>query len=156
VLPLRSNVPAIAEYLFHYVDAAFVSRVKEKAGGFIVAGHNYGQGSSREHAAMCPMYFGVKAILARSFARIHRDNLINFAVLPLTFVQEGDYDTLHPEHRLEIQHLRQLLMDGATLIPVHNHTTQTTIHTSLEISPRQRQILLAGGLLRFVGKESTV
>ena len=156
VLPLRSNIPAIAEYLFHYVDAAFVSRVKEKGGGFIVAAHNYGQGSSREHAAMCPMYFGVKAILAKSFARIHRDNLLNYAVLPLTFVQESDYDTLHPEHCLEMQHLRQLLVDGARLIPVHNRTTQTTIQTSLDISPRQRQILLAGGLLRFVGKESTV
>ena len=156
VLPLRSNVPAIAEYLFHYVDAAFVSRVKAKGGGFIVAAHNYGQGSSREHAAMCPMYFGVKAILARSFARIHRDNLINYAVLPLVFVQEGDYDTLQPEHRLEIRGLRQLLADGATVIPVHNLTAQTTIHTGLEVSPRQRQILLAGGLLRFVGKESTL
>jgi aconitate hydratase len=156
VLPLRSNIPAIAEYLFHYVDAAFVSRVKAKGGGFIVAAHNYGQGSSREHAAMCPMYFGVKAILARSFARIHRDNLINYAVLPLVFVHEDDYDTLQPEHRLEIRGLRQLLADGATVIPVHNLTTQTTFHTSLEVSPRQRQILLAGGLLRFVGKESTL
>jgi aconitate hydratase len=156
VLPLRSNIPAIAEYLFHYVDATFVSRVKAKGGGFIVAAHNYGQGSSREHAAMCPMYFGVKAILARSFARIHRDNLINYAVLPLVFVQEGDYDALQPEHRLEIRGLQQLLADGATVIPVHNLTTQTTIHTGLEVSPRQRQILLAGGLLRFVGKENTL
>jgi aconitate hydratase len=156
VLPLRSNIPAIAEYLFHYVDATFVSRVKEKGGGFIVAAHNYGQGSSREHAAMCPMYFGVKAILARSFARIHRDNLINYAVLPLVFVQDDDYEALQPEHRLEIRGLRQLLADGATVIPVYNHTTQTTIQTSLEVSPRQRQILLAGGLLRFVGKESDI
>jgi aconitate hydratase len=154
VLPLRSNIPAIAEYLFRYVDETFVPRVKEKGGGFIVAAHNYGQGSSREHAAMCPMFFGVKAILVKSFARIHRDNLINYAVLPLVFVQASDYDTLQPEHRLEIRGLRQLLMDGATVIPVHNLTTQTTIHTSLEVSPRQRQILLAGGLLRFVGKES--
>jgi aconitate hydratase len=156
VLPLRSNIPAIAEYLFRYVDATFVERVKAKGGGFIVAAHNYGQGSSREHAAMCPMYFGVKAILARSFARIHRDNLINYAVLPLVFVQEDDYDTLQLEHHLEIHGLRQLLVDGATRIPVYNRTTQTTIPTSLEISPRQRQILLAGGLLRFVGKESNV
>jgi aconitate hydratase len=153
VLPLRSNVPAIAEYLFRYVDPTFVSRVRDQGGGFIVAGHNYGQGSSREHAAMCPMYFGVQAILARSFARIHRDNLINFAVLPLTFVREADYEAVAPEHRLEIRHLRRLLTDGVSIIPVHNLTTQTSIETSLEVSPRQRQILLAGGLLRFVGKE---
>jgi aconitate hydratase len=156
VLPLRSNIPGIAEYLFRYVDATFVERVKAKGGGFFVAAHNYGLGSSREHAALCPMYFGVKAILVKSFARIHRDNLINYAVLPLVFVQEDDYDALQPEHRLEIHGLRQLLADAATIISVYNHTTQTTIPTSLEVSPRQRQILLAGGLLRFVGKESNV
>jgi aconitate hydratase len=81
-LPLRSNVPAIAEFLFRYVDPTFVERVKAQGGGFVVAAQNYGQGSSREHAALCPMFFGVKAILAKSFARIHRDNLINYAVLP--------------------------------------------------------------------------
>jgi aconitate hydratase len=155
VLPLRSNVPAIAEYLFRYVDPTFVSRVRERGGGFIVAAQNYGQGSSREHAAICPMYFGVRAILARSFARIHRDNLINYAVLPLQFVHEDDYDGLEPEHRLEIRHLRQLLADGATVVPVYNLSTQTTIETSLAVSSRQRQILLAGGLLRYVGKESS-
>lgn len=156
VLPLRSNVPAIAAYLFRYVDPTFVERVQDKGGGFIVAAHNYGQGSSREHAALCPMYHGIKAILATSFARIHRDNLINYAVLPLTFVNADDYEAVEPEHRLEIRHLRQLLTDGATMIPVSNLTTRTTIETSLEVSPRQRRILLAGGLLRFVGKESTV
>jgi aconitate hydratase len=153
VLPLRSNIPAIAEYLFRYVDPTFVDRVRGKGGGYIVAGHNYGQGSSREHAAMCPMYFGVQAIVAKSFARIHRDNLLNYAVLPLTFVHEADYEALVPEQRLEIRDLRRLLAEGASLIPVYNRTTQTTIETALEVSARQRQILLAGGLLRFVGKE---
>lgn len=154
VLPLRSNVPAIAEYLFRYADPTFVERVKAKGGGCLVAAHNYGQGSSREHAALCPMYHGIKTILAKSFARIHRDNLMNYAILPLTFVNEDDYDAIEPEHQLEIRHLRHLLLEGATRIPVHNLTTQTTIETSLEISLRQRQILLAGGLLRYVGKES--
>jgi aconitate hydratase len=153
VLPLRSNVPAIAEYLFRYVDPTFVARVKEKAGGFLVAGHNYGQGSSREHAALCPMYFGVPAILAKSFARIHRDNLINYAVLPLTFVHEADYDALEPGDRLEIRDLRRLVAAGATHLPVHNHTQQTRFETSLQLTARERQIVLAGGLLRFVGKE---
>jgi aconitate hydratase len=149
-------VPAIAEYLFRYADPTFVERVKAKGGGFLVAAHNYGQGSSREHAALCPMYYGIKMILAKSFARIHRDNLINYAVLPLIFVNEDDYDAIEPEHQLEIRNLRHLLLEGATRIPVHNLTNQTTIETSIEISSRQRQILLAGGLLRYVGKESHV
>lgn len=154
VLPLRSNVPAIAEYLFRYVDPTFVERVKAKNGGFIVAAHNYGQGSSREHAALCPMFFGVKAILAKSFARIHRDNLINYAVVPLAFVNEADYDSISPGDELEIPEIRQLLEAGATRIPVRNHTKQTTLDTTLSLTARERQILLAGGLLRFVGKES--
>ncbi len=156
VLPLRSNVPAIAEYLFRYVDPTFVERTKAKGGGFVVAAQNYGQGSSREHAAMCPMYVGVKAILAKSFARIHRDNLVNYAVLPLAFVNEADYDALEPDDELEIRELRERLEDGATRIPVYNRTKQTTIETSLELTARQRQIVLSGGLLRYVGKESGV
>jgi aconitate hydratase len=154
VLPLRSNVPAIAEYLFRYVDPAFVERVKARSGGFIVAAQNYGQGSSREHAALCPMFFGVKAILAKSFARIHRDNLINYAVLPLAFSDVADYDTLDPEDQLEISDVRQRLEDGATRIPVYNRTKQTTFETTLALTDRERRIVLAGGLLRYVGKES--
>jgi predicted aconitate hydratase len=154
VLPLRSNVPAIAEYLFRYVDPTFVERVKAKSGGFVVAAQNYGQGSSREHAALCPMFFGVKAVLAKSFARIHRDNLINYAVLPLAFSDEADYDALAPEDQLEMRDLRQRLEDGATRIPVYNRTKQTTFETTLELTDRERQIVLAGGLLRYVGKES--
>lgn len=154
VLPLRSNVPAIAEYLFRYADPTFVERVKAKGGGFVVAGQNYGQGSSREHAALCPMFFGVKAILATSFARIHRSNLLNYAVLPLTFADENDYDCIDPEDRLDIPHIRQLLLAGETDIPVHNLSKQRIIPTVLPLSERERQIVLAGGLLRFVGKEN--
>ncbi|MGE3538544.1 MAG: aconitate hydratase [Candidatus Tectimicrobiota bacterium] len=156
VLPLRSNVPAIAEYLFRYVDPTFVERTRAQGGGFVVAAQNYGQGSSREHAAMCPMYLGVKAILAKSFARIHRDNLVNYAVLPLAFVDEADYEALDPADELEIHDLRARLEDGATRIPVYNRTKQTTIETSLELTARQRQIMLSGGLLRYVGKESGI
>jgi aconitate hydratase len=154
VLPLRSNVPAIAEYLFRYVDPTFVERVKARHGGFVVAAQNYGQGSSREHAALCPMFFGVKAILAQSFARIHRDNLINYAVLPLAFSDATDYDTLDPEDQLEISDVRQRLEDGATRLPVYNRTKQTTFETTLELTDRERRTVLAGGLLRYVGKES--
>ena len=160
VLPLRSNVPAIAEYLFRYVDPTFVERAKERRGGFIVAAQNYGQGSSREHAALCPMYVGVKAILAKSFARIHRDNLINYAVLPLAFVNTDDYESIDPDDELEIQEVRACLEtgleDGSITLMVQNLTKHTTIETALEITPRQRQILLAGGLLRYAGKESQV
>jgi aconitate hydratase len=154
ILPLRSNVPAIAEYLFRYVDPTFVARAKEKGGGFLVAAQNYGQGSSREHAALCPMFFGVKAILAKSFARIHRNNLINYAVLPLTFVEEEDYAALEPGDQLEIHEVRRLVANGATQLPVYNQTKRTTLAVSLQLTPRERQIVLAGGLLRFVGKES--
>jgi aconitate hydratase len=155
VLPLRSNIPAIAEYLFRYVDATFVERAKAQGSGVIIAAHNYGQGSSREHAAICPMYVGVKVILAKSFARIHRDNLLNYAVLPLTFVHEADYDALDVEDQLEIHNVRQRLADGASTFIVQNHTKQTAIETSVELTLRQRQILLAGGLLRYVGKEKS-
>ena len=153
VLPLRSNIPAITEFVFRYVDPTFVSRAKEKGGGFLIAGQNYGQGSSREHAALCPMHLGVKAILAKSFARIHRDNLMNYAVLPLTFLHEDDYEALDAEDRLEISGARALLESGATKVPVHNLTKQTIIQTSLEVTERQRRIVLAGGLLRFVKKK---
>ena len=156
VLPLRSNVPALAEFVFRYVDATFVQRAKERNGGFLVAGHNYGQGSSREHAALCPMYLGIKAVLAKSFARIHGDNLINYAVLPLTFASADDYDRCECGDQLEIAAVRCLLeAGGTTTMLVRNLTKQQTIEVSLEITPRQRRILLAGGLLRATGKEST-
>ena len=155
VLPLRSNVPAIAEYLFRYVDPTFVERARAAGGGFVVGGHNYGQGSSREHAALCPMYFGVKAIIAKSFARIHRANLMNYAVLPLALVDEDDYDGLAAGDRLDIPGVRRLLLDGAEVVPVHNRTRDRVIETYLPLTDRERQIVLAGGLLRYAGKEFT-
>jgi aconitate hydratase len=151
VLPLRSNIPAIAEFVFHYPDPSFVSRAKGKGGGIIVAGQNYGQGSSREHAAMCPMYLGVRAILAKSFARIHHDNLVNFGVVPLTFVQEADYDAVGLGDALEIRALSHQVRDGASTLEIVNLSTGATILTHLNLLPRLRQILLAGGLLNYVG-----
>ncbi|MBI3328090.1 MAG: aconitate hydratase [Nitrospinae bacterium] len=152
VLPLRSNIPAIAEYLFRYVDASFVERAKAKGGGIIVAGHNYGQGSSREHAAICPMYLGIKAVLAKSFARIHHDNLVNFGVVPLTFVEESDYNALEPGDRLEISDMRQLLEAGASTLEVRLSAKDRSMPTHLNLLPRLRRVLLAGGLLNFVGQ----
>ncbi len=152
VLPLRSNVPAIAEFVFRYADATFVERAKGKAGGIIIAGQNYGQGSSREHAAICPMYLGVKAILAKSFARIHHDNLVNFGVMPLTFAHADDYDAVEPGDALTIRDVRQLLREGASTLPIQNLSKGTTIAGCLNLLPRLRKILLAGGLLNFVGQ----
>jgi aconitate hydratase len=152
VLPLRSNIPAIAEFVFHYPDPTFVERAKAKAGGIIVAGQNYGQGSSREHAAMCPMYLGVKAILTKSFARIHHDNLVNFGVVPLTFAHEADYDAIEPGDVLEIREIGQRVRDGASTLDILNISKGTTIITYMNLLPRLRNILLAGGLLNFVGQ----
>jgi aconitate hydratase len=152
VLPLRSNIPAIAEFVFHYPDPTFVGRAKAKGGGIIVAGQNYGQGSSREHAAMCPMYLGVKAILTKSFARIHHDNLVNFGVVPLTFAHEADYDAIEPGDVLEMHDISRQVRDGSATLEMVNISKGTTIITHLNLLPRLRQILLAGGLLNFVGQ----
>ena len=152
VLPLRSNIPAIAEFVFHYPDPSFVGRAKAKGGGIIVAGQNYGQGSSREHAAMCPMYLGVKAILTKSFARIHHDNLVNFGVVPLTFAHEADYDAIEPGDVLEIGDISAHVREGASTLDIVNISKGTTITTHLNLLPRLRRILLAGGLLNFVGQ----
>ena len=152
VLPLRSNIPAIAEFVFHYPDPGFVARAKAKGGGIIVAAQNYGQGSSREHAAMCPMYLGVKAILAKSFARIHHDNLVNFGVVPLTFAHEADYDAIELGDELEMRDIGQQVRDGAGTLDIVNLSKGATITTHLNLLPRLRQILFAGGLLNFVGQ----
>jgi aconitate hydratase len=122
-------------------------------GGFIVAGHNYGQGSSREHAALAPSYLGVKAVIAKSFARIHRANLTNFGVLPLTLANEADYDLLDPDDVLEIGDARGLVGSGENEIPVQNVTKGRTIITRVEASDRQRVMLLVGGLLNSVKGE---
>ena len=103
VLAFRSNIPAISEFTFENVDPSFVRRAKESRGGFIVGGGNYGQGSSREHAAIAPMYLGVQAVIAKSFARIHMANLINFGILPLTFKEDEDYQWIDQGDEIEIE-----------------------------------------------------
>jgi aconitate hydratase len=149
VLPLRSNIPAIAEHVFEGVDPEFAARAKKHGGGFIVGGSNYGQGSSREHAALAPMYLGVKAVLAKSFARIHQANLVNFGILPLAFAQESDYEKISQGDVLEITNARAAL-DGDVPMKVHNVTRGTEVPVKYSFTPRQRRILLAGGLLNFI------
>ncbi|MGQ9516769.1 MAG: aconitate hydratase [Anaerolineae bacterium] len=149
VLPLRSNIPAIAEYVFWRVDPDFVQRAKEWGGGFVVGGINYGQGSSREHAALAPMYLGLQAVIAKSFARIHHANLVNVAILPLTFADETDYAGVEQGDELEMRGVHAALRAGQP-ITVHNLTKGTSFQVRYDLTPRQVEILLAGGLLNYI------
>jgi aconitate hydratase len=145
ILPLRSNVPAISEYVFERLDPSFAKRAKELKGGFIVAGHNYGQGSSREHAALCPMFLGVQAVIAQSFARIHLANLINFGILPLLFKEEGDYQVLERGDEIEIE--VGDLGDKVTLV---NVTKKKEIPLIPLLDEREKILVRSGGALPFV------
>ena len=153
ILPLRSNIPAISEFVFSRVDESFVKRAKEQGGGFIVGGVNYGQGSSREHAALAPMYLGIKAVLAKSFARIHWTNLVNFGILPVSFADEKDYEAIAQGERLEFPDIRELLGQNQPLV-VKNVSKGTTIPVTHALSERQRQIILVGGLLNYIKQQS--
>ena len=145
ILPLRSNIPAIAEYTFNYIDKTFPARAKQKGPGFIVAGKNYGQGSSREHAAIAPMYLGVRAVIALTFARIHQDNLVNFGLLPLRFVELEKYDAIDQDDELVISGIVDGLRNG-TRIKLKNLTKNFQTELTYELTSRQVQILLKGGL----------
>jgi len=151
LLPYRSNVPYLADFCLTPCDPAFPARAKAAGGGIIIAGQNYGQGSSREHAALAPLQLGIKAVIAKSFARIHMANLINNGILPLVFNNEWDYDTLRLGDELAIKFAEDQVkgaVEGQAVI-VTNTQTGEEISTRLNISPRQRDILLAGGLLNF-------
>ncbi len=145
ILPLRSNVPAISEHVFAPVDSEFPKRAKEAKGGFVVGGANYGQGSSREHAALAPMYLGVKAVITKSFARIHLANLINFGILPLTFVNEKDYNGIAQGDKLELAVKKM----GETLV-LKNKTKGTQCEVTHSLGERDIAILKAGGALGYV------
>ena len=153
ILPLRSNIPAISQYCFTVCDKEFPKRALELGGSIIVGGVNYGQGSSREHAALAPLYLGVKAVLVKSFARIHRSNLINAGILPLTFVNEADYDSISEGDELAIPDVKKLIMNGSELTVI-NKTTSKEIPVLCELSDRTRDIILAGGLLNYTKENS--
>lgn len=152
LMKYRSNIPKYAEYVFTPVDGEFAARAKKIRNtgrhNIIVAGLSYGQGSSREHAALCPMFLGVKAIIAKSFERIHAANLINFGILPLTFADERDYDRVEQGDRLEIAGIRGLLRTGDTVI-VKNLSRETSFRVGYDLSERQKKILFAGGALNL-------
>ncbi len=154
LLPYRSNIPHLSDYCLTPVDETFPARAKEEKGGVLVAGANYGQGSSREHAALVPLYLGIRAIVAKSFARIHRDNLINNGILPLEFAEEKDYDAITQMDVLTLKDIRAQVASGKEEILVHNDTTGKTFVTRLKITERQRGMLLAGGLLNTVKEQN--
>ena len=148
LLPFRSNIPYLSEFCLTPCDAEFPKRAKDNGGGFIIGGSNYGQGSSREHAALAPLYLGIKAVIVKSFARIHMANLINAGILPLTFANEADYDTVDVGDELEIADVRTQLKAGDTIV-VHNKTKNCEIVTKIAVSDRQKEMLYAGGLLNY-------
>lgn len=151
LLPYRSNIPYLSDYCLVPCDPEFPNRARKQGGGLIIGGHNYGQGSSREHAALVPLYLGIKAVLAKSFARIHKQNLINNGILPLTFSKEEDYDRIDPYDELIIENvLTQLDKDT---IMVKNITKNEDYTLLLDITERQRNILKSGGLLNYVKGE---
>lgn len=149
ILPLRSNIPAISQHCFTVCDEAFPTRAKEMGKSIIVGGSNYGQGSSREHAALAPLYLGVKAVLVKSFARIHRANLINAGILPLTFVNEADYEKIAQGDELELADVRKHIENGETTLTLVNKTAGVEIPVLCELTGRTKDIILAGGLLDY-------
>jgi aconitate hydratase len=149
LLPLRSNIPAMAEHVFEQVDAGFVKRAKDAGNSVVVAGSNYGQGSSREHAALAPMYLGLRAVLAKSFARIHRANLVNVGILPLVFADENDYDRLVQGDELEMDAVRNAIQDADSL-RIRNRSQGYEFEARHGLSPQQVKIVLAGGRLSYV------
>ena len=152
VLPLRSNIPAISKHLFERVDHDFFKKAVEQGGGFVIGGENYGQGSSREHAAIAPMFVGIKAIIVKSYARIHRSNLINFGILPLVFRDEKDYERIEQGDQLRIEGIRDCLQVNGSLT-VQNVTQGWGFEVQHGLNQREIDILLAGGLLNYTRKK---
>ena len=146
ILPLRSNIPEISKHCFTVCDEKFPERAKKLGASVIVGGENYGQGSSREHAALAPLYLGVKAVVVKSFARIHKANLINAGILPLTFKNPDDYEKISQGDTVELSGLRETVKNGGDIIA---KLGETEIPLCLDISERDREILLAGGLLDY-------
>jgi aconitate hydratase len=148
----RSNIPTYANYVFEVVDPDFSKRAArlrdDGQHNIIVASESYGQGSSREHAAICPMYLGVKAVIAKSFERIHATNLVNFGIMPLVFKNPADYDGLETGDLLEIENVREHLQKGENL-SIRNTTKDKTFEVGYSLTSRQRAILLAGGALKI-------
>jgi aconitate hydratase len=154
VMAYRSNVPAIAEFTLRHRDPGFRKRLKEWGGGLIVAGHNYGQGSSREHAALAPLHLGVKAVIAKSFARIHRRNLVAQGIVALMFADDADYDKAEVGQTWELPHLKQDLISGAETITARIEDCGDELKLSHDLTAGEREIIVCGGLLSFLRRQS--
>ena len=154
ILPYRSNVPYLSNFCFTVCDKEFPERAKKLGGGIIVGGTNYGQGSSREHAALVPLYLGIKAVVAKSFARIHMANLINFGIIPLTFKNPEDYDKINEGDDIEISGFNDSIGTKNEILLL-DKTTNEKIVLNLNATERQREILLSGGLLNYTKNKET-
>ncbi|HYY22859.1 MAG TPA: aconitate hydratase [Thermoleophilaceae bacterium] len=153
VMSYRSNIPAIAEFTFQHRDPEFRKRMKEWGSGFIVGGHNYGQGSSREHAALAPLQLGVKAVFAKSFARIHRRNLVAQGILALTFKDESDYDRAKVGEKWVLPDVRKELEEGAEDLTVRIEDSGDEFEVTHDFAPKEREVLLHGGLLHYLKEQ---
>ena len=151
ILPYRSNVPYLSKFCFGVCDTSFPERCLNEGGGFIVGGSNYGQGSSREHAALVPLYLGIRAVITKSFARMHKANLINSGIIPLTFCNEADYDRVSANDSLTLKDIGTAVSSSDRVVLVNN-TKNEEYELCLELSERARQILLAGGMLNYTAK----
>lgn len=151
---MRSNIPLMSKYCYCNYDKDFSARAREYGRSIIIGGENYGQGSSREHAAINPMYLGVKAVIAKSFARIHCANLVNAGILPLTFVNEADYDAIDQMDLLELPDIREAVKNGGR-VRVLNKTKDISFEAEMNLSDRQRDMLLAGGLLNYTREQNS-
>lgn len=153
ILPYRSNIPYLSQFCFKQCDPDFAENCKKEGKGIIIGGANYGQGSSREHAALVPLYLGIKAVITKSFARIHKANLVNAGIIPLTFVNESDYDRIDQGDELELNGIRAAI-ENAGSVQLTNRTKGETYELAYELSDRQRDMLLAGGLLNYTRETS--
>ena len=151
ILPYRSNIPYLSNFCFGVCDREFPARCKENQGGIVIGGHNYGQGSSREHAALVPLYLGIKAVVAKSYARIHCANLANAGLIPLQFDREADYDSIDQMDDLSFPNIRAELEKGCA-VTMKDLTKGIEIKLTAVLTPRQREMVLAGGLLNYTGK----
>ena len=153
ILPYRSNIPHLSQYCFAVCDESFPERAKKAGKGIIIGGSNYGQGSSREHAALVPLYLGIKAVIVKSFARIHKQNLINAGILPLTFKNEADYDLVSQGDTIKLNDIRKAVINDEDIF-LTNVTTGAQIPLVSDLSGRAKDILLAGGLLNYTKEQS--
>ena len=148
LLPFRSNIPYLSQFCFNTIDTEFPNRAKNLGGGFIIAGENYGQGSSREHAALAPLYLGVRGVIAKSFARIHKANLINNGIVPLEFKNEADYNEVDPLDELVIDNIKEALTKGS--VKVKNISKNSEFEVLIDLTEKEIQVIKAGGRLNYV------